>query len=289
MNDRTPWAYRALYSRGTAAGLVLMSGAVLAVSQTHVIRDWLAVLHPGWSRPWLWANAAGFELVVLAVGLVLAATGQRSLWVAEVFLIAVSCGAAWDSAPDGTPLVREILGSLMPLQYLAAVLAGHRLYHHHQGSETRAIGAPGDETVAGLLAAELGHATPVDETPGRLLDETLTRLSGQFGLASPGWDDPREWRDEEPPRAPARRSPDSEAGRAPKRPARPLTNRPIIVSGSSAEHLLAFLQQRGGSASVAEAHNARVVSRAQLYRIAARDPRFTVVSGMVSLAETAPA
>jgi len=195
MNDRTPWAYRALYSRGTAAGLVLMSGAVLAVSQTHVIRDWLAVLHPGWSRPWLWANAAGFELVVLAVGLVLAATGQRSLWVAEVFLIAVSCGAAWDSAPDGTPLVREILGSLMPLQYLAAVLAGHRLYHHHQGSETRAIGAPGDETVAGLLAAELGHATPVDETPGRLLDETLTRLSGQFGLASPGWDDPREWRD----------------------------------------------------------------------------------------------
>jgi len=123
MNDRTPWAYRALYSRGTAAGLVLMSGAVLAVSQTHVIRDWLAVLHPGWSRPWLWANAAGFELVVLAVGLVLAATGQRSLWVAEVFLIAVSCGAAWDSAPDGTPLVREILGSLMPLQYLAGIVS----------------------------------------------------------------------------------------------------------------------------------------------------------------------
>jgi hypothetical protein len=263
VNDRTPWAYRALYSRGTAAGLVLMSGAVLAVSQTHVIRDWLAVLHPGWSRPWLWANAAGFELVVLAVGLVLAATGQRSLWVAEVFLIAVSCGAAWDSAPDGTPLVREILGSLMPLQYLAAVLAGHRLYHHHQGSAAR------------------------DSEPP--VDETLDRLVDRMGLASPAWDDPPEWKDEAPSRAPVRRSPDSETGRAPKRPARPLTNRPVIVPGSSAEHLLAFLQQRGGSASVAEAHHARVVSRAQLYRIAARDPRFVVVSGIVSLAETAPA
>ncbi len=146
-----PRAYRLLYSRGTAATLVLLSGSVLAISQTHVIRDWLAVLHPAWPRPWLWVNAAGFELVVLAVGLVLAATGQRSLWVAEVFLIIVSCGAAWDSAPAGTPLVRAILGSLMPLQYLAAVLAGHRL-----ASVATAAPAPlAAEVAAAILAAPI--------------------------------------------------------------------------------------------------------------------------------------
>lgn len=119
--------YDRLYSRGAAAALVILSGSVLAVSQTHVIRDWLAVLHPGWAPAWLWVNAAGFELVVLAVGLVLAMTGRRVLWVSEVFLILVSCGAAWDSMPAGTSTLRAVLASVMPLQYLAAVLAGNYL------------------------------------------------------------------------------------------------------------------------------------------------------------------
>lgn len=125
--DGTPLAYRWLYSRGTAAALVLSSGLVLAVSQTHVIRDWLATLHPSWTVPWLWANAAGFELVVLAVGLVLALSPTRKLWAMELFLVAVSCAAAWDSGHSVPGPLRSFLGSLMPLQYLAAVLAGHEL------------------------------------------------------------------------------------------------------------------------------------------------------------------
>lgn len=76
-----------------------------------------------------------------------------------------------------------------------------------------------------------------------------------------------------------------ETGRAPKRPARSFANQTVGRSGTSAEHLLSFLQQRGGSSSVAEAHNAGIVSRAQLYRLAGRDPRFVVEAGQVRLVE----
>jgi len=127
MNDQAPAAYRLLYSRGTAAFLVLLAGLVMAVSQTHVIRDWLATLHPNWSPTWLWLNAAGFELVVLSVGLVLSMSPTRKLWAMELFLVGVSCAAAWDYGHAGHSPVRALLGSLMPLQYLAAVLAGHEL------------------------------------------------------------------------------------------------------------------------------------------------------------------
>lgn len=127
MDNTAPIAYRWLYSRGTAAALILSAGLVLAVSQTHVIRDWLSTLHPSWSGSWLWLNAAGFELVVLAVGLVLAMSPTRKLWAMELFLVAVSCAAAWDSGHAVPGQLRAILGSLMPLQYLAAVLAGHEL------------------------------------------------------------------------------------------------------------------------------------------------------------------
>lgn len=150
-----PLAYRWLYSRGTAAALVLSSGAVLAVSQTHVIRDWLATLHPSWSVPWLWVNAAGFELVVLAVGLVLATTGQRSLWVMEAFLILVSCGAALDSAlAAGVAVPRAVLGGLMPLQYLAAVLAGHRLAGQGQARTAEPHAAVSSQWIAGQDTAQ---------------------------------------------------------------------------------------------------------------------------------------
>lgn len=266
MIDRAPWAYRILYSRGTAAGLVLLSGMVLAVSQTHVIRDWLAVLHHGWSVPWLWVNAAGFELTVIATGLVLAATGRRSLWIAETFLILVSCLAAWDSAPAGTPAVRAILGSLMPLQYLAAVLAGHRLAGRGGPSgET-------DEGAAGAMAAALA------------LDAQLEEIGQRFNLASPAWDDDAHLRADPYDRASPRL--DKETGRPPKRPARLAANRAVIGSrSSSAEHLLGFLQQRGGSSSVLEAAATSGVSRAQIYRLAKDDARFVATGGVVRLVE----
>jgi len=249
-------AYRILYSRGTAAGLVLLSGVVLAVSQTHVIRDWLAVLHHSWAIPWLWVNAAGFELTVIATGLVLAATGRRSLWVAEGFLILVSCLAAWDSAPAGTPAVRAILGSLMPLQYLAAVLAGHRL---------------------------AGRAETPGETP-QALDVQLEEIAARWNLASPAWDDDAHLRVDPADRSSPRR--DKETGRPPKRTARLAANRAVIGSGSSsAEHLLAFLQQRGGSSSVLEAAATSGVSRAQIYRLASNDGRFVATGGQVRLVE----
>lgn len=128
MADAPPRAYRVLYDRGTAALLVLASGIVLAASQTHVIRDWVAAGHPAWSPAWPWMTAIGFELVILAVGLVLALTGDRVLWAAELFLVGVSVLAAIDNGvAAGVPLHRAVLSAVMPLQYLAAVLAGHRL------------------------------------------------------------------------------------------------------------------------------------------------------------------
>lgn len=146
--EAAPLAHRVLYSRGTAAALVLSSGLVLGVSQTHVIRDWLAKLHPSWSVPWLWINAAGFELVVLAVGLVLSMNPTRKLWAMELFLVAVSCAAAWDSGHPVPGPLRSILGSLMPLQYLAAVLAGHELAAVQRRTTRRVADTAADKVVA---------------------------------------------------------------------------------------------------------------------------------------------
>lgn len=81
--------------------------------------------------------------------------------------------------------------------------------------------------------------------------------------------------------------PNSETGRTPKRPARPLTNRTVDRSGSTADHLLAYLQERGGSSSVLEVAAAGIVSRASIYRL--QDPRIIVSGGQVRLAGPGPA
>lgn len=135
MTDR-PRLYRALYSPGTAAALVLAAGVLLATSQTRVIVDAVAIVHPKWSPVWYWTAAIGFETAILAVGLVMAMTGDRTLWRWEVVLVVVSVVAGVAAAmvghtvTDRAAWVHAVAIGLMPIQYLAVVLTGHRLAEH---------------------------------------------------------------------------------------------------------------------------------------------------------------
>lgn len=125
--------YRALYSRSTAALLALVSGLLLAVSQTRAIVDAVGMVHPAWHPAWYWTAAIGFESAILAVGLVMAMTGDKGLWRWEVVLIVVSVvagflaamvGHAWS---DAIALARAAATGVMPVQYLAVVMTAHRL------------------------------------------------------------------------------------------------------------------------------------------------------------------
>lgn len=125
--------YRVLYSRSTAALLALASGLLLAASQTRTIVDAVAMVHPAWHPAWYWTAAIGFESAILAVGLVMAMTGDKGLWRWEVVLIVVSVvagflaamvGHTWD---DGVALARAAATGVMPVQYLAVVMTAHRL------------------------------------------------------------------------------------------------------------------------------------------------------------------
>lgn len=135
MTDR-PRLYRALYSPGTAAALVLAAGVLLATSQTRVIVDAVAIVHPKWWAGWYWTTAIGFETAILAVGLVMAMTGDRTLWRWEVVLVVVSVVAGVAAAMVGHQVgdraawVHAVAIGLMPIQYLAVVLTGHRLAEH---------------------------------------------------------------------------------------------------------------------------------------------------------------
>lgn len=136
--------YRALYARSTAALLALASGLALAVSQTRAIVDAVAMVHPAWSPAWWWTAAIGFETAILAVGLVMATTGDRGLWRWEVVLVGVSVVAGWLVAMDGRPwsdpvaLARAVVTGAMPIQYLAVVMTAHRLAGRAADGQTTA-------------------------------------------------------------------------------------------------------------------------------------------------------
>lgn len=124
---------RALYAPGTAALMAMVSGAALAASQTRAIVDAVAIVHPAWSPAWHWTAAVGFEAAILAVGLVMATTGDRGLWRWEMVLVGVSVVAGVLVAMDGrswsdpVALARAAATGVMPVQYLAVVMTAHRL------------------------------------------------------------------------------------------------------------------------------------------------------------------
>lgn len=128
MANDAPRAYRVLFSRGTAAALVVLAAAFLAISQTRVVHDWLAMLHPAWPMWAWWVAAAGVELAILATGLVLANTGRRVLWAWEAGLVAASVAIGVDVSCRCLPeWARALVGGAMALQYLAVITAGHYL------------------------------------------------------------------------------------------------------------------------------------------------------------------
>lgn len=172
--------YQILYSRSTAALLALASGAALAMSQTRTIVDAVTMVHPAWHPAWHWTAAVGFETAILAVGLVMAASGDRGLWRWELVLVAVSVLAGFLVAmaghdwTDRVALARAVATGIMPVQYLAVVMCAHRL-----------AGRP-DRVRTDVHVDD--HARPVVQTAPRRTSRPRTTTR----RATPGiMDDPR--------------------------------------------------------------------------------------------------
>lgn len=117
----------------------VLAAAALAVSQAFVIHDHVAKVHgrvttlPPWPDWAQWTMAAGFEMAIVAVGLAVAITGFRGwLTVAELGLVAVSvlAGALVTHPGHIWPWVDTLSMSLVPLQYVAVILAAHSLHDH---------------------------------------------------------------------------------------------------------------------------------------------------------------
>lgn len=191
---RPPAIYRFLYSQGTAAALVLASGLLLAIGQTRTIVDAVAMVHPSWSPIWFWTVAIGFETAILGVGLVMAMTGDRTLWRWEVILVSASIvaglavglhGQTMDTwTAIGAAAVRALAVGLLPVQYLAVVLTGHRLASGatavattETAVQTMAAGTTvdHDQPTAAVTAEPLAMAT--SEPPLTTVLPTVTRTT----------------------------------------------------------------------------------------------------------------
>lgn len=170
---RPPAVFRFLYSQGTAAALVLASGLLLAIGQTRTIVDAVAMVHPTWFWLWFWIVAIGFETAILGVGLVMAMTGDRTLWRWEVILVSASIvaglavglhGQTMDTwTAIGAAAVRALAVGLLPVQYLAVVLTGHKLA---SGAATVATTETAGQTTAMAAAVDRDEpATMVEIEP----------------------------------------------------------------------------------------------------------------------------
>lgn len=145
--------YQALYNPGTAALIITLSWIALAASQARVVFDGLAFVHDEWGVGFTGVAAFGYEVATLGTGLALAVIGAHRgarkvktwpIWAALIFFLVVSSWFGLDSALrsgqgdnytlgavldiDGIALLRAVLaGAALPLQYILAVMAGHKL------------------------------------------------------------------------------------------------------------------------------------------------------------------
>ncbi len=153
----------------TAIAVCGLAAAALAISQAFVIHDHVAMIHghvptpPPWPALAQWAMAAGFELAILAVTLAMAITGfQRHLVVAECFLVGVSilAGALVTYPGPVYPLIETASMALVPVQYVAVVLAAHALYGHYAGAgQPVVVVATTDQPTATTVPAAMATAT----------------------------------------------------------------------------------------------------------------------------------
>lgn len=165
--------YRSLYSRGMAVTLVVAAWLALAISQTRVVFEGLAHMHEDWPAWALWLAAAGFELATLAVGLVIAVAGASvRLWLGLALFVAISSWWGFDGAMrsqldgevttaslqdlDAVLWARAVFGgALLPVMYLAAIMAGHQL-----AERTRDAGPPRMAPRRTFTGPERSRATP---------------------------------------------------------------------------------------------------------------------------------
>lgn len=140
-----------------------LAAVALAISQAFVIHDHVAMIHghvttpPPWPPAAQWAMALGFELAILAVTLAVAVVGwHRGLIVAEVFLVGVSilAGALVTYTGHVPAIVDTVSMALVPVQYVAVVLAAHALYGHYTAAgQSPAVVATVDHATAHPPAA----------------------------------------------------------------------------------------------------------------------------------------
>ena len=148
-----------------------LAAAALAISQAFVIHDHVAMVHggvvtpPPWPAIAQWSMAVGFELAILSVTLAVAVVGwHRGLIVAETFLIGVSvlAGALVTYPGPVAPLVETASMAMVPLQYVAVVLAAHALHRHYAATpaanQTTAVTTPA-ATVATVATDQATAAT----------------------------------------------------------------------------------------------------------------------------------
>lgn len=153
-----------------------LAAAALAISQAFVIHDHVAMVHGGVAMPppWpaiaQWSMAVGFELAILSVTLAVAMVGwHRGLIVAETFLIGVSvlAGALVTYSGPVAPLVETASMAMVPLQYVAVVLAAHALHRHYAATpatdQTTAVTTPA-ATVATVATVATDQTTAATRT-----------------------------------------------------------------------------------------------------------------------------
>lgn len=159
-----------------------LAAAALAISQAFVIHDHVAMVHGGVATPppWpaiaQWSMAVGFELAILSVTLAVAMVGwHRGLIVAEAFLIGVSvlAGALVTYPGPVAPFVETASMAMVPLQYVAVVLAAHALHRHYAATpatdQTTAVTTPAARvaTVATVATDQTTVATRAAATVPR--------------------------------------------------------------------------------------------------------------------------
>lgn len=153
-----------------------LAAAALAISQAFVIHDHVAMVHggvvtpPPWPAIAQWSMAVGFELAILSVTLAVAVVGwHRGLIVAETFLIGVSvlAGALVTYPGPVAPLVETASMAMVPLQYVAVVLAAHALHRHYAATPAADQTTPVATPMATMATDQATAATRAAATAPR--------------------------------------------------------------------------------------------------------------------------
>lgn len=170
-------------TRDRVLPLAMLAVACVAFGQMLVIHDGLVVAHPQWS-PWSrWVVAAGFELAIVVTGLAAILTRDRGLVAGELLLVTLSVATGWwtilYAAGQPPAWVPAATLGFMPVQYLVATYALHRLWTWREGRRR--------PSAAKARPAVTSDGQPVAKATGRNVHDPLATYLAT--VASVGQDD----------------------------------------------------------------------------------------------------